>query len=342
MDLELNKHISFILKSVRDNYKHSFCFLNNSECSDKIIQAHSIQNSRYLKNISDNGNVYAFQKSDEDIFKLEMIEIGRGKASTFPGFCGYHDSTIFSSLENQEFNPNNLMHSFLLYYRAFAREFHAKQYLYESIKYLLNIFNDKTAHDKFFIKGKPTEKMLNSMISSYNSAFKGTQDSINSGKELREVLNISLRDQRFDRVFSKVIEIKGFLPITASSFFYPDYNTDGVKINFMEDISKKIYPMSISVLPEKDKGLTYCILSTYKKNKHLYEKSFIDLSRKKEIELKKMISSILLVFCENLYINPTYWNNLSDDTKKNAINIFNHNMHTENSLLNKYYNINIL
>lgn len=95
------------------------------ECSGNIIRAHSVQRGGDgLKRIADNGHVDGTEPKFGKIPSLARI--GINKASTFTGFCGKHDTSLFLPLEMGEFTGSDLQ-IFLLTYRALCRELYVKR-----------------------------------------------------------------------------------------------------------------------------------------------------------------------------------------------------------------------
>ena len=91
---------------------------DHSCCSSNFIYSHSIQNSKVLKKIADNGHLYSPQPRSDLQIPI-MYDWGRSKASVFTGFCGYHDKTLFQPIEDQDFTGTKEQ-VFLYTYRAFA------------------------------------------------------------------------------------------------------------------------------------------------------------------------------------------------------------------------------
>src|SRR5690606_594555 len=109
------------------------CSVNNlfpAECSDKIINAHTVSKSGSLKEISEKGHVMGAKPSLAGLIKnngkLTLEKIGINKASTFTGFCSVHDKELFSPLEDEEIILSDKQ-LFLLAYRGFCRELFCKE-----------------------------------------------------------------------------------------------------------------------------------------------------------------------------------------------------------------------
>ncbi|MCK6467494.1 MAG: hypothetical protein L6Q53_04755 [Candidatus Brocadia sinica] len=92
----------FIAKQI--NKKFYRCFWPFEECKKEAIRAHSIQNSRVLQAIEQNGHVVMLQPKinfDEGP-KAEFKDVGRNKATTFTGLCGEHDNQLFKPIDDSE------------------------------------------------------------------------------------------------------------------------------------------------------------------------------------------------------------------------------------------------
>ena len=110
-----------------DKAEFNKCLEPSMKCENKAIKAHSVQNSRILENLTENGHVVTFKrKIDKDLGpQIDFGLIGRNTATTFTGLCVHHDQSIFSAIDNQELNINNKKHLFLISYRSVHRELHA-------------------------------------------------------------------------------------------------------------------------------------------------------------------------------------------------------------------------
>lgn len=118
-------------------------------CTNKIINAHTLTKSLSLEKIAQNGHVYSFKNKDlffvfQNKGLTELRKIGVRTASTFKGFCSYHDDYLFSSLEKENFILKSEQ-ILALFYRSFALEYYKKQNVLDnarkSFKPLIKSFN---------------------------------------------------------------------------------------------------------------------------------------------------------------------------------------------------------
>jgi hypothetical protein len=117
----------------RDLTDKKYCLhpeAGQTACSGQIVKAHTIQRSGGLSRIARDGHVTGF-KLDVMNFKkhdgsLRPEPIGLKLASTFTGFCSYHDSEAFRPIETTPLEASQ-EHSFLVGYRPVCRELYAKR-----------------------------------------------------------------------------------------------------------------------------------------------------------------------------------------------------------------------
>ena len=122
IQIELSKKVSKLYR----NCKFKECvFPDQSHCSEKVIKAHSIQKNKILNRIAENGMLIS-SGIGKTLFTKEFEKIGISSASTFFGFCNYHDTIIFSEIENKDY-VGNIEQNFLHAYRACALEYVRKK-----------------------------------------------------------------------------------------------------------------------------------------------------------------------------------------------------------------------
>jgi hypothetical protein len=92
-----------------------------SACSGNIIKAHTVPKRSGLKLIAKNGHVYSFSYPvtpsiiHQDVYTPKQI--GIEDASTFTGFCSFHDNKVFEPIETHPFEVSP-HHIFLASYRS--------------------------------------------------------------------------------------------------------------------------------------------------------------------------------------------------------------------------------
>lgn len=102
-------------------------------CEDSTIKSHSQQREGQLRAIAQQGTVYALERNfyrslkPGHIMEQTLVRTGIAEASTFQGFCGYHDKKLFSDLERRPLVRNDSAQAVLLYLRAISYEYTQKR-----------------------------------------------------------------------------------------------------------------------------------------------------------------------------------------------------------------------
>ena len=263
-------------------------------CSEKIVGAHSLQNNKILKKISDNGIVYMPCPKADNPF-LPMTEYGRKEATVFTGFCGYHDKILFQPIEDNLFTKS-VEQIFLYTYRSFAVEYHKKQ---EVVNMQQNIFAKKPS-----LLCMPKE----------DNPFGGMQMAINDFGPVKEKFDKALLDGNYDILTSVVWEFNQSVNFAGTGFEAMSRDLKGNKI---QDLSKQqilAKHIFVMVFPETEK--TYCIISWLKENDDIFSGYYRQLQELNEQQKKNYINNLLPMISENIAINPKAWI-LWEDYKKN-------------------------
>ena len=100
--IEAKLHFSQFKKKF---FKNAPCYLSlHGVCEKKSIRSHTVPRNR-LSLLAQEGHVTTFE-TQPDMFNPNLnqgfIDVGLNKASTFPGFCKEHDSSIFLEIDNPE------------------------------------------------------------------------------------------------------------------------------------------------------------------------------------------------------------------------------------------------
>lgn len=269
------------------------------QCSERIIGAHSIQNNKILKRIATEGNVYMPCAKNKNPF-APISKWGRKQATVFTGFCYYHDSEIFKSIENGPFDRSKKQVFFYIY-RCFAIEYHKKLENY-NMACLINKENKINKKEDFLGIGLALWDL----------------------DKVKKIFDRALVDEKYDILTSIVWEFDMQIKFAASGYQGLNRDLKGQIIQNINEIHKNIEHIFISIFPEEKKS--YCIISWFKKNDSLFEEykeGLLNLTLK---ERKNYINNILPLITENISINPEGWDKFNEKEKEGFINrVFNGN-----------------
>lgn len=293
----LERHQQLMKESFINN---KMCYVEG--CGAKTIKAHSITNNRHLIKISEEGMVSSLNTRTVPSNNIELIEVGRSKASTFRGFCVDHDS-IFNPIDEYDYKPCDKNQEYLFALRAHAKEYNAR------------IASDE-AMSKIDTTFDVPEENIARLRGTYHHFSKGTADQ----KLHRKIFNDTHRKGKYNAIDTLCLEVRDKeLPIVFSSSFNLERNDRGEFINDVSDLKSKMKPTFMTVFPQN--GNTYCLISYFHRDRKSY--AFLNKFKTKEQrEMEVLISNLIFAYGENFYINPRFWKTLDPTTKNKLSKIF--------------------
>ena len=272
------------------------------ERCNKIINAHSIQESGLLKKISINEHVYALNRNYTNLKKnkgkLSYDKIGIGVASTFKGFCKEHDNKLFEHIDNKLLEPSNYQ-CFLYAYRSLCREIFVRQNAIVLIEKQLEEESNKSNIE---------------LLSSYLYGLKIGYESLIIHKNEYDK---SLCQKQFNDIEFCCFNIKGEPNMAFSGIRYPDFTFDGVKL---QDLSSTRFLEMITFCSAPSKiGWTY-IFAWHKSSKSIGRMFLSSLASSVHENGSLQDYLFRLVFtCDNHSLSPAWWENLSPKVQNEII-----------------------
>lgn len=302
---------------LRNELLPKICIYNDNNCEKNIIKAHSVQKNRILNSISENGEVLKFSHdSMSEKLVVKALAVGKKKASTFTGFCKYHDMHIFQPIEITEYESSNLEQQFLYAYRAFSYDYYAKYYQSILFDKLLAVYSN---HDSEFLlkyfKFEPpnTNDFFNHFIDYYGRLSEEAKDSLKQMEKLRMAFNTNLLKNRFFKIKTYEIRFNDKFEIAASGAPTVDYDLNGNMINDLPRLHSYLSFMFITVFPQQNN--TVILLSCLKNDYAKYSRFFKQIERLSEKKKRVVISVLLVCYLENIYMSPRLWNCLNNYEK---------------------------
>lgn len=276
------------------------CFhstVDSSGCSGKIIEAHTVSKSGSLRKISRNGKVYHFKPDLNSLFenngKFVLKEVGIGQASTFPGFCAFHDCSLFSPIENNDFQVSEF-NCALLGYRAVTREIYAK----EMQKSGVNLKRDLD-------KGKPVE--VQALLQNYLRLYEQEIDlGLRDLYKIKESYDQAFKSNDFSSVKYFAISFSEPPHILFSGSVYPEYDFSGNKLQkFGTD--KNLDGIAINIVATPTGG---AIVFQWFGESLLNKQLISSLSNLHDEVLANAVTQFGFETFENLFISPDWWDSL--------------------------------
>jgi hypothetical protein len=311
MNIALNKEIN----KLRNSSLFNGCVHNDAECND-ISKAHSIQNNGFLDNIAVNGEVLCIDFGKIGLEKhICLHNVGKAKASTFTGFCNYHDSKIFQPIELFDYRPNDIEQNFLYAYRAFALGYYER---YSSFGFMQSA-----------IENGHKNKIMEERIPNYKKHLRYIE-------ELRGSMNTNLDNKRYDRICTEVLIWPQDYQIAATSMFFINRDKYG---NVINGGNMRMSPFFFTIIPKNNN--TYILMSFLSKDKLKYEFIKKQIVETDITEQKMLISNILAMNVENFFISPRKWDQLPTVIRELFINVLEATMGREKPNIGYFKDLNI-
>ena len=277
------------------------------DCSGTIVKAHTVPRSGSLQQIARNGHVYSFIPSLENMIKYqgrlqpELTHINR--ASTFTGFCSQHDNTIFSKVETQSFLGSQEQ-CFLLAYRALAREIYTKRALVAS-----SDIRRQTDRGKSLEQQDAIQKM-NLLVDI------GASAGLRNAEYYKRIFDKILLSGNFSGIRAYIVELGSLPPIMCSASIFPEQDFEGNELQDVADLGVISHLLNFTSFYGGNRGV---IVFIWLAESDPTCRRFIDSLR--ALPPDRMTDGFIrffFEFCENLHIQPKWWENL-EDNKKNSL-----------------------
>lgn len=283
IQIKLSKEISRLYRECQ--FKKCI-FPDQSNCSKKVIKAHSIQKNKILNRIAENGMLISAD-AQNILFTKEFEKIGVRSASTFFGFCNYHDTNLFSEIENKE-HKGSIEQNFLHAYRACVLEY---------VKKKVSVCFYEKVMKKY--KNNPYELMFYQKL---NGALWGVKDYYSILEQFSNEL-IKPKDERnFNIISSKTFHLPYESLLAVNACFSIEYDFEENIVNDLTDTSKRPAPIFLNIFPYS--GLTFILFSWLSENWKTYQNIVSKLKIFTSSQIEIFFSNLVICHCENFFISP--------------------------------------
>ncbi|MBF0128812.1 MAG: hypothetical protein HQL33_02345 [Alphaproteobacteria bacterium] len=296
----------------KQNEKFHKCLDPTMTCTEKPINAHSIQNARVLTLLERRGHVVMpHRKISASGPEIRFEEVGRNQASTFTGFCATHDNSIFRSLDTQTFDSKNPEHLFLLAYRSVTRELHAVMEGASRIQgaYLWRVDKGLDPSDTPSMIGiEATAQLMKSW---------------ETWKYRHQHFDINLVKQNWKAIRHNVFTLESQFPTIAVSALF---SFDSMARN------ADVVRCALNVLPVSN-DQTVIVFSYAKPDSQTARRNLTPILLNRNEQQKYELSKLIISKIENFAIAPDWFDSWSADKKKVIQDAFISTMFDSTSLI---------
>lgn len=291
-----------LLKNAENQKMDKFCmYPKKDECKGKIKRAHTIQNNRILNKVSDNGNLIVLNEKVNFMFQ-GVGKKGRGVVSTFFGFCDYHDTSLFESIENYNYD-RSLRQTFLYTYRTFCWHYYLKLSDDRKNKYICKNISDLALRDDI-------EK---------SDLTIGLELGLKDNEKILDLFNQALLSNDYDVIDYYVFEIPYEVKFCCCGMVQLYRDLEGKKINDFNCLRDSDIPLKnlyINIFPEDKKS--YCIFS-WTKADSIYRDFITQFDKLKFKNKINYLNNMLPKETDKIFINPRLWIKFGVDVQNSLL-----------------------
>jgi SEC-C motif len=296
------------LGKLRKLFGKKYCLHPNagSQCKGNVINAHTVQLSRNLTKIARRGHVYSPDPGDAELMKTGMVRprlVGIREASTFTGFCSFHDTKIFEPIEKHNF-IGSLQQCFLLSYRALCRELFMKR---ARVEHLFSVRElDKGAN---LIKQIWWQDFVSTIE-------RGEKSSLKLLEEYKLIYDRCLLDADFSDVQFYIIYTGTTPEFMCNGNMLPAYDFFGRTLQDLHNLNEKHPPTAYSIVATETGG---AVVFSWVGSNQAAKALINSLDSLPDDEVCHAITRFSFEYIENIFMSPQWWEELTDEVRRNLI-----------------------
>ena len=275
------------IRSLRKTFGKKECLHPEAphNCKGGIVKAHTVQKSGGLSKIAEKGHVLTPDSSSDP---TEMKKIGIKKASTFTGFCRFHDDTLFAPIEKHPLQLNR-RHAFLLAFRGISKELFLKKRTAE------HTISEKIPYPEFFLE--------------YQA---GARVALLDLQPVYHEMGNAISKRTFRNTKFCAIEFDTVPDILCSGAMNIEYDYHANRLQSLDRRDQLEY-ITFSLLPyEGNQGVA--MFSWFGKS-NINKKFIRSLLSLPESDTPEAIVRFAFQSFENMFLAPKWWNQLPDTVK---------------------------
>lgn len=284
-----------------------------SQCRGSIAKAHSIQKSGGLDRIAQKGHVYNFIQDVNQVIvgnasSTVARKIGINQASTFTGFCSYHDTVIFKPIEASPFQSTQ-QHAFLLAYRAVCMEY-----------YLKAMETNRSPARKIMDRGKPLSEQIR-----IQHVLRYSHLGVDAGADLMYYYKAKYDQALLANDFSDtnyyIVRLNVIPDFLCSGSMLPDFDFHG---NILQEFTYE----NITNRNYVHDNLTFSLITVGNVGAAVFswigicpscEKLVRSLNTFNDEQIGHALLRFTFEYFENIYASPEWWDSLSNSTKNRLL-----------------------
>lgn len=271
-----------------------------STCSRNVINSHTVQKNGGLSAIAEANHVLSTKKGFLNIEKNdgEIIptRVGLKDASTFPGFCSTHDTSMFLPVERPGASVSE-ENAFLLSFRALAYEYVMKCY---------TVASDAVKRD-YADRGKsfPMQVATQSFI---DATTRGTQIAIEDLTRWKAKYDKAYQNNDYSSFNAYMICFDSVLPFVGAGAFMPEFDLKGNGLQYL-GVKSGLEHLAINVTVLE--GVTVAVFGWWPESSGAASRFVESFANIADNEKAAALATCLFEHLENVYYRQSWWEGLS-------------------------------
>jgi hypothetical protein len=274
---------------------------NSSECSSTIVKAHTLQRKGCLSGIAEKGHVLGLCASTKTLTenegRLGMRRVGLKKASTFTGFCSFHDSETFAPIERGPFVPSK-KNCGLLAYRVLCRELYTKAASLDSMDLLRTI--DRGRHP-----------LVQRQVQEFFGILEhGVERGLADLEAQKAAFDTMLVSGDFSGTSYYVVHLESVPDVMAAFGVYPQCDFDGRPLQDLAQAGIGLDAVWVSLITTEAGG---ALVFAWAGEAHGTCTRLVEsLAELGGAEIPNAIVRMIFEFSENTFVRPAWWQGLGE------------------------------
>ncbi|MGV2967276.1 SEC-C domain-containing protein [Paenibacillus sp. AGC30] len=299
-----DERVNYIVKEHWNQTDFGVCLgFDSNQCQGDIKSAHSIQNNRILNRISIDSHLFSLGSSvSKEGVRATLEKISKKKASTFFGFCDFHDTNLFRPIEVKEYLEEPIQ-DFLFALKGHTIEYHKKIRLLNSIKRMF--------------KEVPSQMLNPESVYQYRVAQLDVRD-----YEIDyNYFKMKYTNNEYDCLRTIYRSLDYEVGFAMSSSFTIERDINGKILNEIYALGNENMPsIFLNIYPTE--GKTNIIISYQLKNEDLYGDYFNQILSLSTEELMNYLNYLVIQYTENVFFHPEFIESLSKKQQESLLRSF--------------------
>jgi hypothetical protein len=282
------------------------------QCRGRIVKAHTVAKSSGLKDIARDGHVYGLNFDLNTLWakrgRITAHLVGVNQASTFTGFCQYHDTNIFKPIEQEafQFTPEQC---FLVGYRANCRDTYTKRAERENLPL-----------GRQMDRGRPT--WVQRTIQEFARHFElGTHEGSEDVMWHKAQYDLRLVRADYSDVMAYGLEFDNVPGLLASGGIFPEVDFAGRELQDVADLTKRALAIDFAVFASNQRGFAVFVwLPDSAEVAVPFVRSLDQIQADRKADA---IVRFLFEHCENIYMAPDWWEGLGEEPRQRLLDKLN-------------------